>query len=215
MAKKLFVSTKDESPRLFKSDFVDFFSRVPFWLPLVLYIPVISYFSYRAFAVQNNSILGFIGAAAIGIFIWTIIEYLIHRYIFHGHPTAEWAKKIHYTFHGIHHDYPQDSLRLVMPPPVSIPLAVSFYFIFKWALAPLGLFEYHHAFYSGFVAAYLFYDMMHYYSHHGKANNSYVQMIKDHHMKHHYKEPDAGFGFTSKLWDKIFKTDFPEEQEKA
>lgn len=33
-------------------------------------------------------------------------------------------------------------------------------------------------------------------------------MIKEHHMKHHYKEPDAGFGFTSKIWDRVFKTDF-------
>lgn len=210
MAKKLFVNTNDESPRMFDNDFLDFFSRVAWWIPLILFLPIIGYYGYAAFAVQGNSVVQFMSAVAIGIFLWTIAEYLIHRYIFHGHPTAEWAKKIHYTFHGIHHDYPQDSMRLVMPPPVSIPLCILFYFFFKWILMPLGFYNLHHAMFSGFVAAYLFYDMMHYYSHHGTSKNKYFNMIKEHHMKHHYKEPDAGFGFTSKLWDKIFKTDFPD-----
>ncbi|MCD8528796.1 MAG: sterol desaturase family protein [Chitinophagales bacterium] len=143
-----------------------------------------------------------------GALLWTLAEYAIHRFIFHAHPKAAWAKKIHYTFHGIHHDYPQDSLRLVMPPAVSIPLAVIFFFLFKWGLGALGMAQYHYAFYAGFVAAYLFYDMMHYASHHTPAKSGYLKMIKDHHMKHHYKSPDEGFGFTSKMWDRVFHTDF-------
>ncbi|MGB1248605.1 MAG: sterol desaturase family protein [Chitinophagales bacterium] len=212
MAKKLFVSTKDESPKMFENRFLDFFSRVPYWVPLLIFLPVIGYYAYRAFAISDNSILAFSLSVLVGIFIWTIAEYLIHRYIFHGHPKAEWAKKIHYTFHGIHHDFPQDSLRLVMPPPVSIPLAVIFFWGFYGLMLPLGIIEFHSAFFVGFVGAYLFYDMMHYFSHHGTSKNKYFAMIKEHHMKHHYKEPDAGFGFTSKIWDRVFKTDFPEEE---
>lgn len=211
MADKLFVSTKDESPKLFENPFFDFFSRVPFYVPLIIFIPVIAYSSYLAFTESGNSVLEFIGSVIVGVFLWTLAEYAIHRYVFHGHPTAEWAKKIHYTFHGIHHDFPQDSLRLVMPPAVSIPLAIIVYFLFKWGLALIGFPEFLYAYFAGFVAAYLFYDMMHYASHHAPAKSGYLKMIKDHHMKHHYKSPDEGFGFTSKVWDRAFKTDFKED----
>ena len=211
MADKLFVSTKDESPKMFENPFLDFFSRVPYYVPLIIFVPVISYYSYLSFVEKGTSILEFVASVIVGMFIWTLAEYGIHRYIFHGHPKAEWAKKIHYTFHGIHHAYPQDSLRLVMPPPVSIPLAVIFYWFFYWVLKPFDLLTFHYAYFAGFVAAYLIYDMMHYASHHIAMNSKYLKMVKDHHMKHHYKDPDVGFGFTSKVWDKAFGTDFKED----
>ena len=143
MADKLFVSTKDESPKLFENSFLDFFSRVPYYVPLLIFIPVISLYTYWSFTEKETTFIEFIASFIVGIFIWTLAEYAIHRYVFHGHPKAEWAKKIHYTFHGIHHDYPQDSLRLVMPPPVSIPLAFFFYWLFFFMLKPFGLLQFH------------------------------------------------------------------------
>lgn len=211
MAERLFVNTKDESPKLFDNPFFDFFSRVPFYVPLIIFIPIISYYSYLSFTEKGTTVLQFLLSAFVGAFLWTIAEYLIHRFVFHAHPQSEWAKKIHYTFHGIHHDYPQDSLRLVMPPAVSLPLALFFYWLFYWIMKPLGMLQFHYAYYAGFVAAYLFYDMMHYASHHVAMTNSYFKMIKEHHMKHHYKNPDEGFGFTSKVWDRVFSTDFKED----
>ena len=211
MADKLFVSTKDESPKLFENAFLDFFSRVPYYVPLLIFIPVISLYTYWSFTEKETTFIEFIASFIVGIFIWTLAEYAIHRYVFHGHPKAEWAKKIHYTFHGIHHDYPQDSLRLVMPPPVSIPLAFFFYCLFFFMLKPFGLLQFHFTYFAGFVAAYLAYDMMHYASHHIAMNSKYLKMVKEHHMKHHYKNPDEGFGFTSKVWDRAFGTDFKED----
>ncbi|MCB0510006.1 MAG: sterol desaturase family protein [Chitinophagales bacterium] len=211
MAERLFVSTKDESPKLFDNPFFDFFSRVPFYVPLIIFIPLITYYSYLSFSEKATTVLQFAMSALIGAFLWTIAEYLIHRFVFHAHPKSNWAKKIHYTFHGIHHDYPQDSLRLVMPPAVSLPLALFFYWLFYWIMAPLDMLQFHYAYYVGFVAAYLFYDMMHYASHHVAMSNPYFKMIKEHHMKHHYKNPDEGFGFTSKVWDRVFSTDFKED----
>lgn len=211
MADKLFVSTKDESPKLFENPFIDFFSRVPFYVPLFIFIPVVGYYSYLSFVEKQLGIWEFAASFIMGVIIWTLMEYLIHRFIFHGHPKAEWAKKIHYTFHGIHHDYPQDSLRLVMPPAVSIPLAIAFYWIFYWPMNFFGMLDFHYAYFAGFVAAYLIYDMMHYASHHVPMKGKYLKMVKDHHMKHHYKSPDEGFGFTSKVWDRVFDTDFKED----
>lgn len=207
MAERLFVNTKDESPRLFKNDFVDFFSRIPFWVPIVIYLPIIGYFSYKGIFESHNGWL-FPVIFIAGSLVWSIAEYIIHRYLFHFHPKGKILKRLHFIFHGVHHDYPQDSLRLVMPPIVSMPLAIFFYFLFYWIMKPLGVLHLHSAFFAGFVAAYLFYDFMHYATHHINMNNRYFKMIKEHHMKHHYKNPNEGFGFTSKLWDKVFDTDF-------
>jgi sterol desaturase/sphingolipid hydroxylase (fatty acid hydroxylase superfamily) len=74
-----------------------------------------------------------------------------------------------------------------------------------------GMLDFHYAYFAGFVAAYLIYDMMHYASHHVPMKGKYLKMVKDHHMKHHYKSPDEGFGFTSKVWDRVFDTDFKED----
>ena len=41
---RLFVNTKDESPRLFDSNFLDFFSRIPFWVPIIIYVPAVVFF---------------------------------------------------------------------------------------------------------------------------------------------------------------------------
>jgi 4-hydroxysphinganine ceramide fatty acyl 2-hydroxylase len=73
-------------------------------------------------------VLNFAGWFVLGLGIWTITEYILHRYVFHFEPNVEWGKKIHFIFHGVHHDYPNDAKRLVMPPSASIPMALGFTF---------------------------------------------------------------------------------------
>lgn len=123
---KHFVSDKDESVRLFKSNFMEFFSKVHFSVPLIIYIPVISYFLYKSILTYEMGALKIVGLAISGVFIWTITEYTLHRFVFHYHPTSDFGKKLHFIMHGVHHDYPSDSLRLVLPPSVSLPLAIGF-----------------------------------------------------------------------------------------
>ena len=110
---------------------------------------------------------------------------------------------MHFIFHGVHHDYPNDSKRLVMPPSVSIPLAFIFYFIFSLILSPSSLY----AFFSGFVAGYLVYDISHYAIHHFNFKSAYWKKIKKHHMLHHYSDASKKFGVSSPLWDKIFQSE--------
>ncbi len=207
-AQKTFVSKKDESPRLFENDFMDYFSRVYWWVPMIIFVPVIGYFAYLGIAEDGLGWLKFGLLMAGGILMWTFFEYMVHRFVFHLHPTNEVLKKIHYVAHGIHHDYPQDSLRLVMPPAVSIPLALITYFLTSVICNALGAPEVTNTLFSGFVLGYLGYDMLHYATHHAKWRNATFQWLKAYHMKHHYVDPDAGFGITNDLWDRIFRTGF-------
>ena len=200
---KTFVSNKDESFRMFENDFMEMFTKVRWYVPLIIYVPLVLYFLVSAFFFKGFNVLFIAGLYAGGFIFWTLTEYFLHRFLFHFHPKSVIGKKIHFLFHGVHHDYPQDSNRLVMPPIVSISLAVIFYFIFKtvfgWYLDP---------FFAGFITGYLFYDIIHYSIHHFNIRNKFLLKVKAHHMKHHYVEPDLGFGVSSHFWDNVFGTQF-------
>jgi len=201
---KNYVSNKDETVRMFKNDFMEFFSRVHFTVPLYIYIPVIlvmlylSIFTYKI-SMLNISVL-FLG----GIFAWTLAEYLLHRYVFHFNAKSEFGKKIHFMFHGVHHDYPSDSKRLVMPPSVSIPLAVLFFFLFRLIIGEFMMLP----FFAGFILGYLFYDITHYAIHHFNMHSKFWLEIKNHHMLHHYQDEYKGYGVSTPFWDLIFGTNF-------
>ncbi len=204
---KLYVSNKDESVRLFKSNFLEFFTKVHYSVPLMIYIPVVSYALYLA---VQSPLIGWtngLGAFVGGIVIWTFTEYFMHRYIFHYHPKTKAGKRFFFLIHGVHHDYPNDSKRLVMPPSMSIPLAIIFYLFFQTVLPG----HYVYPFFAGFVLGYLVYDMIHYAVHHATFTNKYWIALKTHHLKHHFKDPDKGYGVSSPIWDMIAGSDFPEK----
>lgn len=202
---KNFVSNKDVTVRMFKSDLMESFSRVHPAVPLIVYVPVILYFLYRSIIVLEISAGYIVLFIIVGIFIWTFTEYFLHRFIFHFKAKSEFGKRIHFIFHGVHHDYPNDSRRLVMPPSVSVPLAVIFYFLFDVVIGHTFVAP----FFIGFIIGYLFYDMTHYAVHHFNIHNKIWLALKKHHMRHHFQDAEKGYGVSSPLWDNIIGTNFP------
>ena len=207
--RKLYVSNKDESVRLFKNGFLELFTKVHFSVPLFTYLPVIGYFIYLSVLQPEITWLMITLLFLGGVFAWTFAEYFLHRYVFHYHPTSAWGKRIHFLMHGVHHDYPNDSKRLVMPPSVSIPLAFIFYYLFEWTF-PGNL---NWPFFAGFVTGYLIYDMLHYAIHHVDFRGEWWAALKTHHLKHHFKDPDKGYGVSSPIWDVIIGSEFKSSKE--
>lgn len=202
--KKNYVSNSQESARMFKSDFLELFSKVHFSVPLFIYVPVIVFFTWQAFAAGNAGIFSFAAFYLLGVLVWSAAEYSLHRFVFHFVPRSAWGRRLHFILHGVHHDYPNDKGRLVMPPSVSIPLAFLFYCLFSLFLTKTHLYS----FFPGFVTGYLFYDMTHYAVHHYNFKSEFWKKLKKHHMLHHYSDSDKGYGVTSPLWDKILQSDF-------
>lgn len=199
-----------ESPRMFKSDFVDFFSRTPAIVVPILFVPVCVWMFWYGLARADVGALSAIALFAAGFVTWTLTEYWLHRTAFHWVPKASWGPKFHFLLHGVHHDWPRDKYRLVMPPAVSIAL----YFLF------LGIFyaifgSYAWPFQTGFVVGYVTYDLTHYYIHHFTPKSKFGVNLKKHHMLHHHKYPDKGFGVSSSFWDSVFGTAMPAIQRKA
>jgi sterol desaturase/sphingolipid hydroxylase (fatty acid hydroxylase superfamily) len=203
-------TSRDAEPiRLFKSDFLEFFTHISpiaiiaLWLPIVVLLLIYAVLRASGPTFPAYIPLGFI----IGLFLWTFAEYTLHRFLFHHKPTTPRQERIFFLFHGIHHAQPQDKTRLVMPFPVSIPMAAIicglFYLILavllkspQW-VAPLI---------AGFLVGYLVYDLTHYATHHFPMRAGYAKYIKRYHMQHHYKEPDTRFGVSSPVWDWVFHT---------
>lgn len=196
------ISTTDESVRMFDNPILDFISRVHWTTPLILFLPVIAWLLYRAYWVEQWAITSIIGLMLCGLATWSLAEYVMHRFVFHWQPPGKWGEKIHFVTHGVHHQYPNDSKRLVLPPALSIPLATGFYYLFLFILGKHLL----PPFFAGFLMGYLCYDMLHYAVHHAKIKHPWFQELKRHHMLHHFKDPDNGYGVSSKLWDIIFRT---------
>lgn len=206
---KNFVSNKDETVRMFKSDFMEALSKVHPSVPVIIYLPVILYMFYLSIFEYSISAVNIIGLFVFGVFIWTLTEYLLHRFVFHLKLKGELGERIHFIFHGVHHDYPSDSKRLVMPPSVSIPLAILFYFLFYYLIGNIFVFP----FFAGFLTGYLFYDITHYAVHHFNMHSKFWLAIKHHHIKHHFQDPAKGYGVSSPVWDIIFGTSFNKKEE--
>src|SRR5256714_2470562 len=114
------------SPLMFSVPWVEkYLSRVRPWHVVAIWGPFTLYMLYRASAHSGG--LAIAGWAALGLFSWTLLEYLLHRWVFHfePHPRSELQRDASFLIHGIHHDYPWDRDRLVMPPTVTavIPAA--------------------------------------------------------------------------------------------
>jgi dihydroceramide fatty acyl 2-hydroxylase len=188
------------SPPLFASSRLDRLTRCHPAVPPLIFIPAIVFLA--AIGLERlpiwEAVLVFIG----GYGLWTLTEYWIHRSIFHLEPKSQIGARLHWIFHGVHHDHPSDPKRLVMPPVVTIPLAIGFGALFIVAFGTaIGT-----VVAAGFFFGYLQYDMVHYALHHARPRSRAGRRLHELHMRHHFEDDERGFGVSAPWWDKVFGT---------
>ncbi len=201
------VHSKDPI-RLFKSDVLEFFTHVSPVTVLVIYLPVIGYALVRGIQDRPAAVSWLVlpGGVLLGLVLWTLAEYVLHRFLFHFTPRTPWQERVSFLFHGVHHAQPMVKTRLVMPPVVSIPLALLFYGLFTLVFGGLGIGHWIAPTFAGFGLGYVLYDMTHYSLHHFKLRWGYFNTIRLHHMRHHGQTPNQRFGVTNVVWDRVFGT---------
>jgi dihydroceramide fatty acyl 2-hydroxylase len=194
------TDTLKASPPMFESRILDRLTRVHPSVPVILFLPaIVLLFAYAASRLELIPVLAwFVG----GYLFWTLTEYWIHRLIFHFEPEEGVGARFHWMIHGVHHDHPNDPLRLVMPPSVSVPLAAGFYGLFVLVLGGPEC----AAFGSGFLFGYLAYDMLHYATHHFRPRSRAGRKLRELHMRHHFQDDTRGFGISAPYWDWVFRT---------
>jgi sterol desaturase/sphingolipid hydroxylase (fatty acid hydroxylase superfamily) len=185
---------------MFDSDLLDRLSRVHPAVPPVIFVPAIVILF--AIGAGQSTPLGTIGLVVAGWLFWTLSEYWIHRGVFHFEPEWGPGARLHWIIHGVHHDHPNDPLRLVMPPSVSVPLAALFVTAFILVLGEAA----GTVFAAGFLLGYIVYDMTHYYLHHFKPKSRFGRLMRELHMRHHFQDDTRGFGISAPFWDYVFGT---------
>jgi sterol desaturase/sphingolipid hydroxylase (fatty acid hydroxylase superfamily) len=216
---KPYVTTADVSVRMFRSGVLETLSHVHPAVPHLLFLPVVAWCLWAAPTTPARSAALVLG----GVLLWTLVEYLVHRFLFHpgdvvmeethavvarlapGEPVLpalpSWRHRLYFIAHGVHHEYPSDSTRLVIPPGASVPLAALFYLVFRavaGAAAP--------ALFAGFVLGYLAYDTIHFAVHHQGLPTAWGRYLKRRHARHHFVDADEDYGVSTPLWDVVLGT---------
>jgi sterol desaturase/sphingolipid hydroxylase (fatty acid hydroxylase superfamily) len=196
------ASRAADTGRMFESDLFERFSRIHPATIFVAWVPVAIFFGARSVVLRGITASQAIGLVLLGMLAWTFAEYVLHRWVFHWTNDKRWGKRVHFLIHGVHHVWPNDKDRLVMPIGASLPLGLFFYALFRLTLgSTLG-----DPFFAGFVVGYLFYDGTHYFVHHFTPTSRWGKFLRRHHMTHHFADHDGGFGVSSPLWDYVFRT---------
>jgi len=188
------------SPPMFDSKLLDALSRVHPAIPVIIFGPAIV-----VLALWSLSKIGVLLVLALvlgGYALWTLFEYWLHRLVFHFEPEDGLGARLHWIIHGVHHDHPNDPMRLVMPPAVSMPLGAA---VFALLYVAFGA-RYAPAIGAGFFAGYLVYDLTHYYLHHFRPRGRLGRMLRERHMRHHFQDDTRGFGISAPYWDEVFRT---------
>jgi dihydroceramide fatty acyl 2-hydroxylase len=188
------------SPRMFDNALLDAMSRVHPMVPPVIFVPAIV--AAFVFGTERVGVLNTVLAVLVGYVVWTLTEYWLHRLVFHFEPEDGLGARLHWIIHGVHHDHPNDPMRLVMPPSVSVPLATGFLALFVtvagtgWGVAA----------FCGFISGYLGYDMLHYHTHHHRPRSRLGRKLRELHMRHHFQDHETSYGVSAPYWDHVFGT---------
>lgn len=198
--------------RFFESDYLERLTKTPWWFIPLFWTPILvasgllgaSRLTAQGLGIPAISILW-----SFGLFMWTVLEYVFHRFLFHmtdllpDHPIAF---TVHFLFHGVHHFLPMDQYRLVMPPVMFSFFCTIVLSLFLLVVPPAHMMT----IFSGTLVGYITYDMMHYFFHHGGTPIiKHVAEMKKYHIDHHYVDENLGFGVSSKIWDQVFHTELP------
>lgn len=194
-------SARPTTCRMFENELLEKFSRIHPATPFVVYVPLLSYVFYRGIS-RGTPLTVMLAVVFAGMCLWTLAEYGLHRSIFHWTNNTNFGKRFHFYAHGVHHDFPNDADRLVMPLLTSVPLAIIFWGLFYFLFGV----TYAEPVFVGFGIGYLTYDGTHYAVHHFKQTTRIGKYIKRHHMLHHHMDHDGGFGVSSPIWDLVFGT---------
>src|SRR2546423_8206943 len=93
------------SPPLFDNRFLDFFSRIHPSVPAIIFIPAVGAGIWLG-ADGGYAALTLIGLVALGLLIWTLTEYWLHRLVFPWEPDHPIGSRLHLRLPRLHPGHP-------------------------------------------------------------------------------------------------------------
>lgn len=204
---RIYPNTK--SPRLFSNKFLELLTRTHPLIITSMYLALGVLLIWTFTNVRPHvSVLNIALVITTGYLSWTLAEYMMHRFLYHKSSDGSYNSRFKYMFHGVHHEYPNDSERLVLPPVPSLIIAAVFLGVFYLAMNDWAF-----IFGTGFLWGYLSYMNVHFIIHKYEAPARFNFWWK-HHTIHHFQQHDRAYGVTTSLWDRVFGT-MPEPMRKT
>lgn len=136
-----------------------------------------------------------------GVLGWTLTEYALHRFAFHFEARSAVMRRVIFIIHGYHHAFPNDPLRNLMPPIVSLSVGALVWAVCVSVMGPWGTWSF-----FGFMLGYVGYDAVHYACHQWPMKGRLARMLKVHHMRHHHGQVGGNYAITGMIWDRILAT---------
>ena len=195
-------NSEHQSIRLFENDFMESLTHVHPIVPLVFWSPIALFLLWRSITQFDLGAGELALLAFAGVFVWTLSEYCLHRFLFHYPAKSKLGKWLVFLFHGNHHHDPKDKTRLVMPPAGAVLIMAVLYLMFGLVIPD----PYLEPFCAFFIMGYLVYDYIHYATHHFPMRNKVAKYLKHYHLKHHFSGEEGRYGVSSPAWDLVFGT---------
>jgi sterol desaturase/sphingolipid hydroxylase (fatty acid hydroxylase superfamily) len=186
--------------KLFEQKGLNSLTKTPVWLSIIVYTLIWAALILAHKIFGSASALSSVLIYLFAMGFWTFFEYMAHRFLFHWVNDNPKVQRFHYLIHGVHHDYPRDEERLIMPIVPGFILVCVLTAIF---IIPFGSNTF--IWMAGFINGWAIYVSIHYMVHAYQPIQS-LKILWTHHAKHHYKAGDKAFGVSSPFWDKVFGT---------
>ncbi|AYA37718.1 fatty acid hydroxylase [Hymenobacter oligotrophus] len=196
------------SARLFENPVLERMTHTHIAAPLTIFFAVAAVSLYYGLSRGLLTGLSAFGLFLAGWFAFTLVEYLMHRFLYHMKADTPGKAKFQYTMHGVHHEFPKDKTRLAMPPILTVFVTSLLFFIFRFVFGYAGL-----GILAGFVFGYALYLFVHYAIHVYAPPKNFLKFWWHHHAQHHYRQDEVAFGVSTTIWDHIIGT-MPEKRGK-
>lgn len=193
---------RNQRGRMFDSELFEFFSKVHPAVPFILWIPVVGLVAFYGLSSGVTQPQRFVLWFPVGLVSWQLMEYVVHKKLFHWQGIGPISRRFHDIVHGFHHRYPDDPDRLVMPVAVSIGLGGLIGALAYLVHRP----ELTLPWWCGLVSGYLFYDFMHWSTHHRRPLTRWGKKMRVHHMAHHFADIDSNLGISHRWVDRVMGT---------
>jgi len=171
-------------------------SKLGYFAEFVVFPPIVIFTALLAFrggAGQEPVIWILVFAA--GLLGWTLLEYVLHRALFHHAPLLA-------AIHARHHAAPAELIGT--PAWVSMMIGTIAVAVPAWAMLGFNLGT---AATAGLVGGYLWYVFVHYAAHHWRpGRGTYLYRVRLRHARHHHRSDEGNFGVSTDLWDRVFGT---------
>jgi sterol desaturase/sphingolipid hydroxylase (fatty acid hydroxylase superfamily) len=143
--------------------------------------------------------IGVVVAALAGVLTWTLLEYLIHRWMGHDRRFRRSLFGVEHVRHHIEGNYFAPTWKKIIVAAIVTALVSGPAILIAGSAAGI-------AYVAGLMVFYAGYEWQHRRNHTHAAINWYGRWTRRHHFHHHFVDGRKNHGVTTPIWDHVFGT---------